>query len=72
MKIFIKANPNAKEEKIRRIDEAHFEVWVKEPPRAGKANQAIVRLLAEHFHVPISRVSITSGFTSKNKIIEVL
>ena len=82
MKIFIKAKPSAKEERIKKIDppsprgfggtsEAHFEVWVKEPPREGRANRAIVQLLAGYFNVSASRVTIISGVTSKNKIIEV-
>ncbi|PJA37619.1 hypothetical protein CO181_02780, partial [candidate division WWE3 bacterium CG_4_9_14_3_um_filter_43_9] len=49
MKIFVKAKPRAKNEKIEKIGEDCFKVSVKEPPEEGKANQAIVKALAEYF-----------------------
>jgi len=71
MKIFVKAKPKAKEEKIEKIDETHFVVSVKEPPIKGQANMAIIKALAGYFSVPASSVSIVSGFSSKQKIIEI-
>jgi len=70
MKIQAKVKPNSKTEEVSPEGGA-FVVKVKEPPREGKANQAVIRLLAEHFGVPQSRVRIISGFRSKNKIIEI-
>ena len=52
MKIFVKAKPNAKVERVEKIDETHFVVAVKEPPLRGKANAAIVSALAEYFGIP--------------------
>lgn len=48
-----------------------YRVSVKESPVDGKANEAIVRLLAEHFHTPAYNLRIISGRTSKDKIVEV-
>lgn len=72
MKIFVKAKPNAKEEGIEKLDENYFVVKVKEPPRNGRANAAIIKTLADHFKLARSRVRIVSGFTSKEKIVEIL
>jgi len=72
MKIFVKAKPNAREEKLVKVDETHFVVAVKEPPIKGKANAAIARALAEYFGVPPSFVSLVSGFTSREKVFEIL
>ena len=72
MKIFVKAKPLAKEEKVEKIDEANFVVWVKEPPKNGKANKAIAKALALHFNVAPSRVNLVSGFSSKKKVFEIL
>ena len=71
MKIFVKAKVNAKEEIIKRIDETHFIVAVKEPPIKGKANRAILKALANYFHLSKSQVQIVSGFTSREKIIRI-
>ncbi len=70
MKIFIKARPNSKEELIKKIDENHFLVRVKEPPIQGRANRAIISLVAKYFGLAPTQVIIVSGFTAKNKIIE--
>ncbi len=72
MKIFVKAKPLAKEKKIEKIDEINFVIWVKEPPKDGKANRAIAKALALYFNVAPSRVNLISGFSSKKKVFEVL
>jgi uncharacterized protein (TIGR00251 family) len=70
MKIQVKVKPNSKTEEVNREGDS-FIVKVKEPPKEGKANHAVIKLLAEHFGVPQSRVRIFSGFKSKNKVVEV-
>ncbi len=72
MKIFVKAKPGSREDKIEKIDDAHFAVSVKEPPIQGMANRAIVRLLADYFKTDIARVRIIFGATARNKIVEIL
>ena len=71
MKIMIRVVTNSKVEEVIR-EEDKWLVRVKEPPREGKANKAINRLLAKHFKVPQSSVRIISGMGSKNKLIEIL
>lgn len=72
MKIFIKAKPGAKREEIIKIDETHYTVSVKERPSEDKANKAIIKALAKYFKAGVSRVKISSGKTSKQKIAEIL
>lgn len=71
MKIFVKAKPNAREEKVEKIDDSNYIVSVKEPPVKGKANEAIRNALAVYFKTASSRVKIISGFGSRNKVIEI-
>jgi uncharacterized protein YggU (UPF0235/DUF167 family) len=42
-------------------------IYVRERAVDGRANEAVVRVLAEHLGVPRSRVSLTSGATSRVK-----
>ena len=70
MKIQVKVKPNSRTEEISQKGDS-FIVKVKEWPKEGKANQAVIKLLAEHFGVPHSQVRILSGFRSRNKVIEV-
>ncbi|MBI2451424.1 MAG: DUF167 domain-containing protein [Parcubacteria group bacterium] len=71
MKFYIKAKPNKKSEKIEKIDENHWVVFVKEPPVENKANQALIKLIADDLGVALSRIKIISGLKSKNKIIQI-
>lgn len=71
MKIQIQVKPNSKSEEI--IEEGGgFIVRVKEPPVEGKANRAVIRLMAKHLGIPENRLRISSGFRSKVKVIEIL
>jgi len=72
MKIFVKIKPNAKEEKIKKLSETNFEICVKEPPMKGRANGAVVKMLARQFGVPVSSVHIVIGHSSRQKIVEIL
>jgi uncharacterized protein len=42
-------------------------IYVRERAIDGKANEAVVKLLAEHLGVPRSRVELASGATSRIK-----
>jgi len=71
LKIKVKIKPNSRTEEISQEGDS-FVVKVKEPPKEGRANQAVIKLLAQHFGVPQGQVRILSGFKSKNKVIEVV
>ena len=71
MKIFVKVKPKFRENKIEKITEGHFALWVKEAPEKGRANIAVLKLLAEYFNVPVSSIKFISGQTSKNKVFEI-
>jgi uncharacterized protein (TIGR00251 family) len=48
-----------------------LKAWVAAPPEHGKANDALIRILAAKLHVPRSRIQIVSGAASRIKLIEV-
>ena len=73
MKIEVKVKPRSKTEGVtKEMGGDVYVVRVKEPPVEGKANRAVLKLLARHFGVPESRLRIVSGLTGKNKVIEVM
>lgn len=72
MKIFIYAKTNMHENSVEKIDENHFRVSTKEKPIKGKANLAIIKILANYFDIPKNNVVIVSGLRSKIKIIEII
>jgi uncharacterized protein (TIGR00251 family) len=46
-----------------------WKVRVAEPPEDGRANEAVLRLLAETLDVPRARVTLVSGHSSREKIV---
>ena len=70
MKIQVRVKPNSRIEEVSQEGNS-FIVRVKEPPKEGKANQTVIKLLAKHFRIPQSQVRILSGFRSRNKVVEI-
>jgi uncharacterized protein (TIGR00251 family) len=69
MKISIKLHPNSSQEKINEIEkDKSYEVWIKEKPLEGKANEKLIKLLKKYFK---KDVKIISGFKSREKIAEI-
>jgi uncharacterized protein len=51
----------------------HGDAWkvrVAAPPEGGRANDAVVRLLADTLSVPRDSVALVSGHGSRDKIVE--
>ncbi len=72
MKLFVKVKPSARQESIKKISETNFVVAVKEPPRQGLANEAVITALSDYLGVSRQRIKIIIGERSKLKIIEII
>ena len=75
MKIRCKIKPNSKKENlIRKATDENgdfYEIFVRDPAVEGKANLAVIKLLAKEFNVSKSRVSLKTGTKSRFKIFEI-
>jgi uncharacterized protein (TIGR00251 family) len=71
MIIQVSVRPNSRQQKISKISEDTFEIWLKSKPERGKANKELLKLLADHFGVSQNQVLIVQGVKSKNKVIEI-
>jgi len=67
MKFKIKVHTNSSRDKISRVGEKEYEVWIKEKPIDGKANKYLEKFLKKEFG---GSVKIVSGFNSKIKFVE--
>lgn len=47
-------------------------VYVREPAIDGKANKAVIELLAKYFEVPKSHVQLVAGRTSRHKRFKII
>lgn len=72
MKVFVKVKTGSKEKKVERVDDNHFLVFVKERPKKGEANKAVIKAVADYFGVAVSNVVMISGLKSRQKTIKIL
>lgn len=69
MRVRVDVKPNSKAPGIEPVED-HLVVRVKEPPREGKANAAVLRAVAEYFRVAPSDVRLVSGASGRHKTVE--
>lgn len=67
----IKLTPKAAANRIVVAEDGSLKVYVTVPPEDGKANAALIALLAKHFKVPKSAFTLIQGQTSRNKVVHV-
>lgn len=67
----IKVKPNARSSEILPGDDGVWLVRLKAPPVDGKANEELIRLVAEHFGVRRVDVTLRSGTASRLKLVQI-
>jgi uncharacterized protein len=76
MKLNVRVTTNTKKNEIAEdiadlFGVRKLKIKVNQPPEDGKANKAVIEVLAEYFNVRKSAIKITSGLTSRDKVIEI-
>jgi len=67
----VKVHPRAKKNAITGELGDALKISLTAPPLEGRANQAYIEFLAKLLKLPRSSVTITSGQTSRNKVLRV-
>ena len=70
-RISVQVKTQARKENIIKISQQEYQISVHAAPISGKANQALVDLLAKHFSVPKSSVKLLRGQSSRKKLFEI-
>jgi uncharacterized protein len=65
----VRVSPGARRPGIAGRHGDAWKVRVAEPPQDGRANEAVLNLLAETLDVPRARVTLVSGHSSRDKIV---
>jgi uncharacterized protein (TIGR00251 family) len=72
MKINIQIKPNSKKGPlVESQPDGELIVYVREVAVDGKANEALIKILAKHYDVPKTRIKILRGSSSRRKLIEI-
>ncbi|HEY2990086.1 MAG TPA: DUF167 domain-containing protein [Candidatus Binatia bacterium] len=69
-KIWVTVKPQVKKSAVKKISDGEFAASVHAPAREGKANEALIELLADYFSVPKSSIRIVRGEKARRKLIE--
>ena len=67
----IRVRANAKQNKVGGEIAGRLIVFVQAPAVDGKANEAVLKVLAEHFEVRARDIKIIRGETNRDKTIEI-
>jgi uncharacterized protein (TIGR00251 family) len=63
----VRVTPRARHNEVAGIRNGDLHVRTTAPPADGKANKAVVKLLADYLDVAPSRISLLRGETHRNK-----
>ena len=66
LKIAVTVKPNAKKAQVEELAEKQYRVAVRAAAQDGKANQALIEILADHFGVAKSAIKI---FAAMRRVI---
>jgi uncharacterized protein (TIGR00251 family) len=68
----IRVSPRAKINQIKEfLDDGTVKIAITASPVDGKANNALVKYLADILDIPQSQIEIVAGLSSKNKLISI-
>jgi uncharacterized protein YggU (UPF0235/DUF167 family) len=72
MKVNVKVTPRASKTSIEYFDDQNLlKIKTTAAPVDGKANEEVIRLIAEYMDIPKSGINIATGLASKNIIVEI-
>jgi uncharacterized protein (TIGR00251 family) len=67
----VKVKPGSREEELSELEDGSWLARVKAPPVDGKANAAVIALVARHFGLRKAQVNIKSGASGRQKLVTV-
>ncbi|HEK85484.1 MAG: DUF167 domain-containing protein [Candidatus Saccharicenans sp.] len=68
----VKVQPRASRQELIRVSETEFRARLTSPPEKGRANDELLKLLADYLGLPPSALRIIRGQSSRVKLIESL
>jgi uncharacterized protein (TIGR00251 family) len=67
----VRVHPGAKKNGVTGIHAGAVKISLTTPPTDGRANEALIALLAELLRIPRARISLASGATSRTKLLRI-
>ncbi len=67
----VRVTPRASRNEVQGVLGDALKIRLQAPPVEGKANEALVRFLAERLDLPLRAITLLSGETGRNKRVRV-
>ena len=71
VELVLHIQPGAKRTSIEGVHGDALKIRLAAPPVEGRANEALLRFLADEFHVPVRQVTLLRGATSRRKVVRI-
>lgn len=71
MELQVRVQPRARRNSIEVVDGSKLKIYVTTAPEGGKANDAVVALLAKSLGIAKSHVRIVRGHKSRDKLLDI-
>jgi len=69
--IAVRAKPRSPVSSLERDETGRWTARLRSPPVDGKANAELIALVAEHFGVPQTAISVISGRSARLKLVRI-
>jgi len=70
-RLAVQISPNGKKSEILSATDDALRIRLQAPPVDGKANEALIRFIADRLNLPKSSIKIMHGFTNRRKLLEI-
>lgn len=71
LRLSVQVTPNASRSEVAGVTEGVLRIRLRAAPIDGKANEALIRFLADALSLPKSAVSIATGHAGRRKTVEI-
>lgn len=72
MQITVMVKPGSSQEKIVEMVPGTIAIWTHARAHDGEANQAVIKMLSDYYHVPKTSIFLLRGANSRKKIFNIL
>ena len=70
--LYVKVHPHAGKDVLVSTGPGRFEAWIKAKPVEGRANEAVLALIARALQIPSGQIRLTKGRSGRHKVFRIV
>ena len=72
MLLNVKVIPRASKNEVKEESTGQYKIYLTAVPADGKANDALIEILARHFYIAKQQIKIVRGLKSRHKMVQII